>query len=163
MARKRKYTKDVLTPAVLQSTSFSNLCIVLGLVNARNTRNALKRYVEEYGIDTTHFTTKHGRPKGTISPRYTDAEVFIENSPIFGVQIRTRLKNIGVDDTTCMLCGLSKMWNGKPIQMQVDHINGIRSDNRLENLRIVCPNCHTQTETHSRTARKESNEEKNMD
>ncbi|MNM09740.1 HNH endonuclease [compost metagenome] len=49
----------------------------------------------------------------------------------------------------CQECGISPEWNGKPLRLQLDHINGVNNDNRLENLRILCPNCHTQTENYS--------------
>ena len=47
----------------------------------------------------------------------------------------------------CSLCGLGLVWNGKPLRLQIDHENGDKQDNRIENLRIICPNCHTQTHT----------------
>ena len=62
-------------------------------------------------------------------------------------KIRIRLIKEGIKDHKCECCGLSE-WMGVPISLEVDHINGINNDHRLENLRILCPNCHAQTDTY---------------
>jgi hypothetical protein len=54
-----------------------------------------------------------------------------------------------MDYTRCAICGISDEWNGKKLMLQMDHINGVNTDHRLENLRFVCPNCHSQTDTFS--------------
>ena len=67
--------------------------------------------------------------------------------------IKVRLLNAGLLENRCQGCGLDK-WLGGPLTIQIDHINGIREDHRLENLRMLCPNCHSQTETYGRRNRK---------
>lgn len=62
--------------------------------------------------------------------------------------VRRRLLDDGVLENACSICGLRE-WQGKPISMHIDHINGIRDDHRLENLRMLCPNCHSQTPTYA--------------
>jgi hypothetical protein len=62
-------------------------------------------------------------------------------------KLRYRIKE-GIKENRCELCGLTNTWNGKPIMLQMDHINGISDDHRLENLQILCPNCHSQTDTY---------------
>ncbi|MBV8344438.1 MAG: HNH endonuclease [Candidatus Eremiobacteraeota bacterium] len=61
--------------------------------------------------------------------------------------VKMRLLNAGLLTNICRSCGLSE-WQGKPLNMHIDHINGVRDDNRLENLRMLCPNCHSQTPTY---------------
>jgi 5-methylcytosine-specific restriction endonuclease McrA len=76
-----------------------------------------------------------------------DELIFCENS----VYCRTQLKRrfLKIVDYECSECNLKDIYNGKPISLQLDHKNGINNDNRLENLRLLCPNCHSQTETFS--------------
>lgn len=63
-------------------------------------------------------------------------------------RLKKRLIKEGIKEDKCESCGLVDIWNGKPITLQLDHINGINYDHRLENLQILCPNCHSQTDTY---------------
>ncbi len=72
-------------------------------------------------------------------------ELLVENKNLQSNKLRRRLLGEGVKDHKCEVCSLST-WNGRPIPLELDHISGDKTDNRLENLRIVCPNCHAQTE-----------------
>lgn len=77
--------------------------------------------------------------------------ILIENSPWNGKgqKVKKFLIEYGLKVDKCEICGLGNIWNNKKLVLQIDHINGIKTDNRIENLRIVCPNCHTQTDTFS--------------
>lgn len=93
--------------------------------------------------------------RGKIRPR--DQKRPIERVPL-EAKSRTNLKNrllqAGILRNRCDICGISR-WRGRALSIQIDHINGIRNDHRLENLRMLCPNCHSQTETFaSRNRRK---------
>jgi 5-methylcytosine-specific restriction endonuclease McrA len=61
--------------------------------------------------------------------------------------VKLRLLRLGILENRCSVCGLSD-WQGKPLIVHIDHINGIKDDHRLENLRMLCPNCHSQTQTY---------------
>jgi Zn finger protein HypA/HybF involved in hydrogenase expression len=71
-----------------------------------------------------------------------------------GVRIKERLLNNKKWEYSCSMCGLSSIWNNKPLSLHIDHINGNPFDNRLENLRFICPNCHSQTDTFGSKNRK---------
>ena len=76
----------------------------------------------------------------------------IGSAPVLGrlvksYRLKRRLIEQGLKETRCELCGLDT-WNGQPIPLELDHINGKRDDNRLDNLRVLCPNCHAQTPTY---------------
>lgn len=84
-------------------------------------------------------------------------EILVENRNYKSSDLKKRLIKEGLKEDKCEICGCSNEWNGKPLILQLDHINGNHSDNRLENLRIVCPNCHSQTETFSNKRAKKHN------
>ena len=101
----------------------------------------------------SHFTGNAWNKgmKGLYSSIKTSLEeILIENSIYSSSKLKPRLIKAGLMKEECLSCGLGNTWNGKSIVLQLDHINGNCADNRLENLRILCPNCHSQTRTYCR-------------
>lgn len=78
-------------------------------------------------------------------------KIMVENSPYTNnrIRLKQRIIEAGLLAYECSECGLGPEWNGKTLVLQLDHINGVNNDHRLENLRILCPNCHTQTATYA--------------
>lgn len=95
----------------------------------------------ELNIDYSHFT---GVPRG--NEKRTEENVFCENSTAKQSTLRDWYIKGKYTDYKCAICGINE-WQEKPLTLRLDHINGINGDNRLENLRWVCPNCDSQLET----------------
>lgn len=111
----------------------------------------LASYVSRHSIDISHFTGQlwsKGKKLGPSKNRVPNEEIFVNNGKNRG-HIKGRFLELSSTEYKCSICGIDS-WNGKKISLQMDHINGISYDNRLENLRLVCPNCHSQTETFCR-------------
>jgi Zn finger protein HypA/HybF involved in hydrogenase expression len=116
-----------------------------------NGRVVKKRCVEE-GIDFSHIPSGLASNKGRIFVSKIAVpleEVMIENSPYDRGHLKKRLIRDGILENKCSKCDLPAEWDGQPLVMVLDHINGIRNDNRKENLRLLCPNCNSQTSTFS--------------
>jgi hypothetical protein len=104
----------------------------------------LRKYVARWRIPTDHFV-RSGRPRQRARPL---AEWLVDGSTIRSSKLKRRLYAAELKTPRCELCGQDEMWNGSRISLILDHVNGKRDDNRLENLRIVCPNCNASLETH---------------
>lgn len=108
----------------------------------------IDKYISYYNIDISHFTGKnHGSTKPKMLPL---SEILILNSHYSSSSIKKRLIKDKVIDYICQICKLKPFWNNKDLVLILDHINGNNSDNRLQNLRFLCPNCNSQQPTFCR-------------
>jgi hypothetical protein len=124
----------------------------MGLRAAGGNYKTLKKYIEKYSINTDHFKPDEVRLEKLIKLGI-GREIEIENVLISGstynrVRLKERLYNLGLKNRCCEICGQGEEWMGKKMSLIIDHINGIWNDNRIENLRIVCPNCNATLDTH---------------
>ena len=121
------YIKDIL-----------NKCGYSSSLNKR-TRDKVKKRIIDLGINIEHF--KYKKPKKI-------EELCIKGGKYHRGGLKRRLINSKLLNNVCDICGIDSIWNKKKLVLQLDHINGNNCDNRLENLRLLCPNCHSQTKTY---------------
>lgn len=151
-----RHTKEALERAVAESTSWNGLLLNLGLRTNGGSRSYLQKKVREFGIDFTHFDLAR-RPTGKQRGGHNKLpwqEVLVERDrrkkPEASERLRRALIESGVT-YECEFCGQGPEWQGKPLTIQVDHIDGDKYNNEKSNLRFLCPNCHSQTPTWGRT------------
>ena len=142
-----------LTSAVAESKSMAGVLKILGQTDNGGTRARLKQSLDAYGLSTAHFTGQ-GHTRGTSSPHRKSAPEILRRMESGTARTKTALLRRALDDMLvpheCSTCGMGDIWQGKHLVLEIDHINGDRLDNRRENLRYLCPSCHSQTETFSK-------------
>jgi hypothetical protein len=111
----------------------------------------LKKYIGIWSIPTDHFDSDAARLAGlarTRTPAKPLEQVLVEGRPAKSARLKERLYGAGLKQRRCELCGQGEEWRGRRMSLILDHVNGVHDDNRLENLRIVRPNCNATLETH---------------
>lgn len=139
-------TDETFAAAVAASFSVRETLRTLGLQPAGGNYRSSYLRIERCGLDTTHWTS-HKTPEQGFRPPRSLEDILVQNSTYSSSNsLKHRLWKAGMLSKECCLCGIST-WMGSNLVLQIDHINGERSDNRIGNLRILCPNCHSQTST----------------
>jgi hypothetical protein len=133
-----------LETAVASASSIAEAIRALGHEPSGTTRRWFERDVRRHGIDVSHFPPRSAR--GGRKRRPID-EVLVRGRQASSRDLRRRLIDEGIKEARCEMC-LQARWNGAPIPLELDHIDGDRMNNLLENLRLLCPNCHAFTPTY---------------
>ena len=148
--RNRAWSDEQLRDAVRVSESVAAVQRLLGYEPSAGMHRLIVRHVRRLGLDVSHFTGQ-GWARGTkVKNGFSSrplSEILVPNSPYTNsARLRQRLIDEGLKQARCERCGLDA-WQGELLPLTLDHINGDPTDNRLTNLRILCPNCHALTET----------------
>jgi hypothetical protein len=146
-----RYSREQLEKAAREATSIADMMRRLGM-NPRfgSSHSALRNRLIELKIDTSHFLGS-GWARNIPSNKRKQPEEILRRKPLGSLKarsymLRRALIDIGVREI-CVECGQGPTWNGKPLMLQVDHKDGDNLNDELENLRFLCPNCHSQTLT----------------
>lgn len=158
MSRKRTFTDSQFLSAVVESRSIRQVLNKLNLSATGANYKTVHRLVTELQCDTSHWTGR-GYLKNLThnwTPKIPFEEILIEDSQYRGSTsfLKKRLLKAGLIENKCQICNMEPEWNGKPLTLILDHINGKNNDNRISNLRLVCPNCGSQLNTFAGRNRK---------
>lgn len=144
------WTDDELRAAVHRSRSIAQVLKLLDLRPAGGNYVHVRRRIEELAIDTSHFRGQAWNSGLSFrpSPPISLAALLVANRPTGTHRLKLRLFREGIKPARCELCGWAQVAADGRLPLELDHINGDRNDNRIENLRILCPNCHSLQPTH---------------
>lgn len=142
------YSEKEAREAISSSYSWAESLRKLGLCPTGGGWRVLKKYAEIWEISTEHFDPARVREANVRTRKRPLKELLVENSSCSRQNLKRRLFQEGLKEPRCEQCGQDENWRGRRVALILDHINGVRNDNRIENLQIVCPNCAATLDTH---------------
>lgn len=143
----RKYTPEQLIAAVATSRSLRQVLSRLDVAPAGGNYEVLRKAIRHWKLDTSHFVGQAWNRGERTGPKH-QIEAYLSNSkPIQSSRLARRLLAERILPRKCSHCSLTR-WLNSDIPLELHHVNGMSSDNRLSNLRLLCPNCHALTPTY---------------
>jgi hypothetical protein len=147
-----RFTESDARRAIAGSRSWAEALRKLGYCHNGGNPRTLQKYARLWGIPTEHFdpgaAVRESLARSAARNMFALEEVLVENSTYSRSNLKKRLFASGLKQPICEICGQGEIWRGRPMGLILDHVNGIRNDHRLENLRMVCPNCAATLDTH---------------
>lgn len=148
MSRKNVISKEMAENIVKQVFNIADFCRMVGWQPRGDNYKIFHKYVKEYNLDTSHFTGRKTNLGNKHKIGLSVNDFFKKDKLIKASDIRKKLFSENLKEYKCEICGISS-WRGQPIRLQIHHIDGDHFNNELENLQILCPNCHTQTDSYA--------------
>lgn len=144
-----KRNKEDFELAAKSSLSIAGMCRFLGLKPCGGNYKLMHNAIEQYSIDISHFRGKGWNVGLMFKPSkpHSIEEILVKGSTYQSYKLKLRLFQENLKEKRCERCGRT-MWQGFDIPLEVHHINGDNKDNRIENLSILCPNCHALTDSY---------------
>ena len=146
---KNTKTREELEAAAAKSSSIAGMCRILNLVPCGGNYRIIHNAINKFQLDVSHFTGQ-GWNVGLAFKPFKEkpiSEILVLGSSYQSSKLKRRLLKEGLKSRICECCGLSE-WRGVSIPLEVHHVNGNNKDNRLENLQLLCPNCHALTDSY---------------
>lgn len=128
---------------IKNSCSLREVCLKANIIDTTGNYNTLKRIIKEENIDISHFKRQNSSKQECHDIEY----YLVKGSKIGSYKLKNKLLKEGLKEQKCECCGLVE-WFGQPIKLELHHLNGDNTDNRLENLQLLCPNCHSYTDNY---------------
>jgi hypothetical protein len=143
-----RFTEETAREAIAASRTWSEALRRLGYSPRGGNPRTLQKYAALWDIGTDHFDPDAVRNEALRRGRVPLDAILVEDSPYSRSWLKHRLFVEGVKERRCELCGQDEMWRGDVMALILDHVNGVSTDNRIENLRVLCPNCAATLQTH---------------
>jgi hypothetical protein len=146
--RKPRFSEEEAREAIAEADCWTEALRLLGMRPAGGNHKTIQKWARRWNIPTDHFDAGAARARATRARARSLEELLVAGSNCTRSRLKKLLYESGLKLRQCEICGQGEQWNGFRISLILDHINGNATDNRLENLRIACPNCAAAFETH---------------
>ena len=147
--QKEFWNKEFLFSIIKESNSQKEVLEKMKIRSAGGNFKTLQKYIKIFDLDTSHFARNYeAMVNFSKNKKIPLDKILIENSTYDRKSLKERLYKEGLKERKCEMCGQNEEWQGKRMSLILDHINGTHNDNRLENIRIICPNCNATLDTY---------------